>query len=190
MPEKCIKTESLPYRLCLSVRQPKQHTSCCLFSPWHSLLDWQQCGLQTRQQGRSNKEQREVMSCHVKVDWKSHKWCNCEMKHHTWIDLFWFSAMKGTYGFKKTGKKREEQCVKQGYCLPWQHTFQPQILCFSHVPAIISTQKTPERLLWQHFKGFPTSLLKPDDWVTNWHGYVFWHQLFGFWIFNVMHTEV
>lgn len=61
---------------------------------------------------------------------------------------------------KNTGKKREEQCVKQGYCFPWQHMFQPQIPCFSHVPAIISTQKTPERC---QFKGFPTRLLKLDD---------------------------
>lgn len=53
--------------------------------------------------------------------------------------------------------------MKQGYCLPWQHMFQPQIPCFSHVPAIISTQKTPERSLWQQFKGFPTRLLKLDD---------------------------
>lgn len=180
--------DSLPYRLCLSVRQPKQHTSCCLFSPWHSLLDWQQCGSQTSQRGRSNKEQW-VKSRQSGVK-KPLKRCNCEMKRHTWIDLFWFSAMKGTRRFKKTGKEREEQCVEQRYCLPWQHTFQPQILCFSHVPAIISTQKTPERLLWQHFKGFPTSLLKPDDRLTNGHGYVFWHQLFGLWSFNVTHTEV
>lgn len=27
--------ERLPYRLGLFVRQPKQHTSNCLFSPWH-----------------------------------------------------------------------------------------------------------------------------------------------------------
>lgn len=189
MPEKCIQTE-IAYLI----------GSVYLWGSPSSILHvvffhlgthfWTGSNVACRLDNKGEATKNKGKSCHVKVDWKSHKWCNCEMKHHTWIDLFWFSAMKGTYGFKKTGKKREEQCVKQGYCLPWQHTFQPQILCFSHVPAIISTQKTPERLLWQHFKGFPTSLLKTDDWVTNWHGYVFWHQLFGFWIFNVMHTEV
>lgn len=44
------------------MRQPKQHTSCCPFSPWRSLLDWQQCGLQTSQQERSNKEQKGIVS--------------------------------------------------------------------------------------------------------------------------------
>lgn len=45
--------------------------------------------------------------------------------------------------------------------------FEPQIPCLSHVPAIISTQKTPEGLLSLQFKALPTTLLKLDDIPIN-----------------------
>lgn len=80
------------------------------------------------------------------------------------IDSRWW---KDLYVKKRKQKKESpiahwvECLVNHSLCLPRQLPSEPQIPCLSHVPAIISTQQTPEDLVGPHFKALSSTVLKP-----------------------------
>lgn len=75
----------------------------------------------------------------------------------------------------------EERRVNHGLCLPRQLPSEPQIPCLSHVPAIISTQQTPEGFHCLHFKVLPTSAETLTTHQSTWP--CFSYKWFGFCIF-------